>query len=78
MSGCYVTVSSMSFTTSEIDCNIPLVYNSTTDTHDDPSNNDRREIRGCASDSSTSHKDYKASDIDPFHVDAIQDLPGER
>ena len=43
----------MRLTTSEIDRNRTLVNNSTTDTHQNSSNSDLREIEGCTSDSNS-------------------------
>lgn len=53
---------------------VPLVDNRTRHAHDDAADNHSRDVRRRPSNSSTGHEDHNIDNIDPAHIEAIQDL----
>lgn len=53
---------------------VPLIDNRTGHTHDNAADNDSRDIRRSPRNSSTGHEDDNIDNIDPAHIEAIQDL----
>lgn len=51
-----------------------MIDNRTGHAHDDAADNDSRDIRRSPSNSSTSHEDHHIHNVDPAHIEAIQDL----
>lgn len=53
---------------------VPLIDNRTRHAHDYATDNDSRDIRRSPSNRSTGHEDHNIDNIDPAHIEAIQDL----